>query len=112
PGLYEVCEGIYQVRGFDISNMSILRTDTGYLLIDPLTSVESARAALQLVYAELGERPVTGVLFTHSHTDHFGGIRGVLEAAGITDPSSIPIIAPAGFMQETVSENVYAGNAM
>lgn len=112
PGLYEVCEGIHQVRGFDISNMSILHTDNGYLIVDPLTSVESARAAMQLVYDELGERPLTGVVYTHSHTDHFGGIRGVFEVCGVTDPTSIPIIAPDGFMAETVSENVYAGNAM
>ena len=111
-GLFEVCEGVYQVRGFDISNMSILRTDSGYLVVDPLTTVASARAAMRLVYAELGELPLTGIIYTHSHSDHFGGVRGVLEVCGVDDPTSIPIIAPDGFMDETVSENVYAGNAM
>ncbi|MFV0533605.1 MAG: alkyl/aryl-sulfatase [Cumulibacter sp.] len=112
PGLFEVCEGIYQVRGYDISNMSILSTDNGYLIVDPLTTVESAAAATRLALDELGERPLSGILFTHSHVDHFGGVRGVLDVFGIEDPSTVTVIAPAEFMAETVSENVYAGNAM
>jgi alkyl sulfatase BDS1-like metallo-beta-lactamase superfamily hydrolase len=104
-GLYEVCEGIFQVRGLDLSNMTLVEGDTGVIVIDPLISAETARAALGLYRAHRGERPVTAVIYTHAHVDHFGGVHGVLEG-------DIPILAPLGFMESAVSENVYAGIAM
>ncbi len=104
-GLYAVTEGIYQVRGLDISNMTLVEGDRGVIVIDPLISVETAAAALGLYREHRGDRPVTGVIYTHSHGDHFGGV------AGVTD-GNVPIIAPAGFMEHAVSENVYAGTAM
>ncbi|WP_329119805.1 alkyl/aryl-sulfatase [Streptomyces sp. NBC_01465] len=107
-GLYEVTEGIYQVRGLDLSNMTIVEGDTGVIVIDPLISNECAAAALALYRGERGDRPVTGVIYTHSHGDHFGGVRGVLPE----DFSAVPILAPEGFLEHAVSENVYAGNAM
>lgn len=110
-GLFEVTDGIWQVRGFDLSNMTILRGETGWVLIDPLTTQEVAAAALELVNETLGERPVTAVIYSHSHADHFGGARGVASvedvAAGRTQ-----IIAPEHFMEEAASENVMAGGAM
>ncbi|MCZ4125552.1 alkyl/aryl-sulfatase [Streptomyces sp. H39-S7] len=107
-GLYEVTEGIYQVRGLDLSNMTIVEGDKGVIVIDPLISAETAAAALALYRAHRGERPVTALIYTHSHGDHFGGARGVLPHGH--DP--VPVIAPAGFLEHAVSENVYAGNAM
>ncbi|GIE89710.1 alkyl/aryl-sulfatase [Actinoplanes regularis] len=104
-GLYEVTEGIYQVRGLDISNMTIVEGDTGVVVIDPLLSVETAAAALGLYRAHRGDRPVTAVVYSHSHADHFGGV------AGVTD-GTVPILAPVGFMEHAVAENVYAGTAM
>ncbi|MFD1933216.1 MULTISPECIES: alkyl/aryl-sulfatase [Nonomuraea] len=105
-GLFEVTDGIYQVRGLDLSNMTIVEGESGVIVIDPLISTECAAAALRLYRDNRGDRPVTGVIYTHSHVDHFGGVRG------ITDGEGIPIIAPAGFMGHAVSENVYAGIAM
>ncbi|MFD3996068.1 alkyl/aryl-sulfatase [Streptomyces sp. NPDC058583] len=106
-GLFEVTEGIYQVRGFDLSNMTLVEGERGVLVIDPLISAETAAAGLALYRAHRGERPVTGVLYTHSHVDHFGGVRGV-----VPDGAEVPIIAPEGFLEHAVSENVYAGTAM
>ncbi|MFF2550410.1 alkyl/aryl-sulfatase [Nocardia sp. NPDC058058] len=107
-GLFQVVEGIYQIRGFDISNMTLVEGDTGVIVIDPLISAECAAAGLALYREHRGNRPVTGVIYTHSHGDHFGGVMGVLpDGAG-----DIPILAPAGFMAEAVAENVYAGTAM
>ncbi|WP_327710207.1 MBL fold metallo-hydrolase [Streptomyces sp. NBC_00464] len=108
-GLYEVAEGIYQVRGLDLSNMTLVEGDTGVIVIDPLLSAETAAAALALYRRERGDRRVTGLIYTHSHADHFGGSRGVL-AEGEED--GVPILAPVGFLEHAVSENVYAGNAM
>jgi alkyl sulfatase BDS1-like metallo-beta-lactamase superfamily hydrolase len=105
-GLFEVTDGIYQVRGLDLSNISFIEGDTGVIVIDPLISTECAAAALGLYREHRGQRPVTAVIYTHSHGDHFGGVRGVLPE------SDIPIIAPAGFLEHAVSENVYAGTAM
>ena len=105
-GLFEVTEGIYQVRGLDLSVMTIVEGDTGVLVIDPLISTECAAAALALYREHRGERPVTGLLYTHSHVDHFGGARGVLSG------DEVPVLAPEGFMEHAVSENVYAGGAM
>jgi linear primary-alkylsulfatase len=104
-GLYEVTRGIYQVRGLDLSNMTIVEGDAGAIIIDPLVSVETAAAALGLYRAHRGERPVTAVIYTHSHGGHFGGV------AGVTD-GRVPIIAPVGFMEHAVSETLYAGTAM
>ena len=107
-GLYEVAEGIYQVRGLDLSNMTLVEGDTGVVVIDPLISSETAAAALALYRSERGDRPVTGLIYTHSHADHFAGARGVLPHGH----PPVPILAPAGFLEHAVSENVYAGNAM
>ena len=105
-GLFEVTDGIYQVRGLDLSNISFIEGDTGVIVIDPLISTECAAAALALYREHRGQRPVTAVIYTHSHGDHFGGVRGVLPE------KDIPVIAPAGFLEHAVSENVYAGTAM
>lgn len=109
-GLYEVTPGIYQVRNFDLSNITFIEGDTGYLVVDPLISAEPAAAALALMRKHRGDKPVTGVIYTHSHVDHYGGVRGVLSDADIA--AGLRIIAPEGFLEEAVSENVLAGNAM
>ncbi|KAB2371547.1 alkyl/aryl-sulfatase [Actinomadura montaniterrae] len=106
-GLYQVANGIYQVRGFDLSNISFIEADTGVIVVDPLLSVECAAAALELYQEHRGNRPVTAVIYSHSHADHFGGVRGV-----VPQGARIPIIAPAGFLEHAVAENVYAGTAM
>ena len=108
-GLYEVTEGIYQVRGLDLSNMTLVEGDDGVIVIDPLVSAEPAAAALALYRAHRGERPVTGMIYTHSHVDHFGGAEGIIEPG---NPDGIPILAPEGFTEHAVAENVYAGVAM
>lgn len=110
-GLFEVVPGIYQVRGLDLSNMTIVEGERGVLVIDPLISAETAAAALGLYRSHRGERPVTGLLYTHSHIDHFGGAPGVISAEE-AQRTGIPIIAPAGFLEHAVSENVHAGPAM
>ena len=110
-GLFEVTDGVWQVRGFDLSNMTIIRGEAGWIVIDPLTTSETAAAALELVNATLGERPVTAVLYSHSHADHFGGVRGVASAEDVA-AGRIAIIAPGHFMEEAASENVMAGGAM
>lgn len=110
-GLFEVADGVWQVRGFDISNMTVVRGATGWILIDPLTTRETAQAALDLVNEKLGKRPVTAVIYSHSHGDHFGGVRGVIDEADVK-AGKVAIIAPAHFMEETVSENIIAGAAM
>lgn len=107
-GLYEVTEGIYQVRGLDLAHMTLVEGDEGVLVIDTLTSAETATAALGLYRAHRGHRPVTAVLLTHPHADHFGGVGGVLAEAA----PGVPVLAPAGFLDPAVSENVYAGPAM
>ncbi|WP_371529746.1 MBL fold metallo-hydrolase [Streptomyces sp. NBC_01283] len=108
-GLYKVTERVYQVRGLDLSNMTIIEGDTGVVVIDPLISAETAAAALKLYRAHRGDKKVTGLVYTHPHVDHFGGCRGVLPD-GAED--GVPILAPDGFMEHAVSENVYAGTAM
>ncbi|MEA3261967.1 MAG: alkyl sulfatase dimerization domain-containing protein [Pseudomonadota bacterium] len=110
-GLYQVADGVWQVRGFDISNMTVVRGNTGWILIDPLTGRETAKAAMDLVNEKLGQRPVTAVIYSHSHGDHFGGVRGVVDEADVK-AGKVAIIAPAHFMAETVSENIMAGAAM
>jgi alkyl sulfatase BDS1-like metallo-beta-lactamase superfamily hydrolase len=109
-GLFEVTPGIYQVRGFDISNVTFVEGERGLIVIDPLTSAEPAAAALKLMRAHRGDKPVTAVIYTHSHVDHYGGVRGVLSEADIA--AGLPIIAPEGFLRAAISENVLAGNVM
>lgn len=110
-GLYQVSENVWQVRGYDLANMTIIRGRSGWIVIDPLTSVETAKAAMGLVNAKLGERPVSAVVYSHSHADHFGGVRGVVDAA-LLSAGKVTVIAPEGFMEEATSENVMAGGAM
>ena len=111
-GLYEVTDGIYQVRGLDLSNMTLVEGDRGVVVIDPLISAETAAAALALYRRHRGDRPVTGVIYTHSHVDHFGGVDGVLADAAADGQADVPILAPQGFLEHAASENVYAGSAM
>ena len=110
-GLFKVTDGVYQVRGYDISNMSIIETPNGRIVVDPLTARETAAAALALVNRALGERPVLAVLFTHSHVDHFGGVRAVIDPEDVRS-GKVRVIAPAGFMKEALSESVLAGAVM
>lgn len=110
-GLFEVGDGVWQVRGFDISNMTVVRGATGWIVIDPLTTRETAAAAIGLVNAKLGKRPVSAVIYSHSHADHFGGVRGITSDADVKAGKTV-IIAPGKFMEETASENVMAGAAM
>jgi alkyl sulfatase BDS1-like metallo-beta-lactamase superfamily hydrolase len=111
-GLYEVVpDRIYQVRGFDLANISFIKGDTGWIVFDPLTAAETARAALELINEQLGKRPVVGVVYSHSHGDHFGGVRGVVDEADVAS-GKIMLIAPSGFMDAAISENVFAGTAM
>ena len=111
-GLYEVLPGkIYQVRGFDLANISFIKGDTGWIVFDPLTAKETARAALEFINEKLGKRPVLGVVYSHSHVDHFGGVRGVVDEADVVS-GKVKVIAPEGFMQAAIEENVFSGNAM
>jgi len=110
-GLFEVAPSIYQVRGMDISNVTFIAGASGWIVIDPLTAEETARAALALVDEHVGARPVHAVIFTHSHTDHFGGIHGLLSEEEIAR-GDVQLIAPAGFLEAAISENVLAGTAM
>jgi alkyl sulfatase BDS1-like metallo-beta-lactamase superfamily hydrolase len=111
-GLYEVLPGkIYQVRGYDLANITFIKGNTGWIVFDPLTAKETAKAALEFINEKLGKRPVVAVVFSHSHGDHFGGVRGVVDEADVRS-GRVPIIAPAGFMEHAIAENVYAGNAM
>jgi alkyl sulfatase BDS1-like metallo-beta-lactamase superfamily hydrolase len=110
-GLYEVVEGIYQVRGFDISNISFIEGDSGIIVIDPLVSTEVGAAALALYRSNRGDRPVVAVIYTHSHVDHFGGVLGVTSQADV-DAGKVAVLAPEGFIEHAVQENVYAGTAM
>jgi alkyl sulfatase BDS1-like metallo-beta-lactamase superfamily hydrolase len=111
-GLYEVVpDRIYQVRGYDLANISFIKGDTGWIVFDPLTAKETARAALEFINEKLGKRPVVGVVYSHSHGDHFGGVRGVVDEADVAS-GKVMVIAPEGFMEAAISENVFAGNAM
>ena len=121
-GLFEVCEGIYQVRGYDMSNLTVIKGDTGWILFDPLMSVECSAAAMQLIEKNLGSYPIKAVIISHPHADHFGGILGVMTADEAADASlsieeqldsgKIPVIVPEGFAEHAIAENVYAGKAM
>ena len=110
-GLFKVTDGIWQVRGFDVSNMTVIAGKTGWIIVDPLTNRETAAAALELVNQQLGARPVVAVIYSHSHADHFGGVRGIVSDA-VVAAGKVSIIAPAKFLEETASENVMAGAAM
>lgn len=111
-GLYEVVPGrVYQVRGYDLANISFIKGDTGWIVFDPLTAQETARAALAFINDKLGKRPVVGVVYSHSHVDHFGGVRGVMDEADAAS-GKVMVIAPEGFLEAAISENVFAGNAM
>lgn len=114
-GLFEVTKGVYQVRGFDLANMTVIAGKTGWIVVDPLTTAETAKAAMDFVNEQLGERPLAAIIFTHSHIDHFGGALGLIDgtttsASGLSEP--VEVVAPAGFMHEATSENVLAGTAM
>lgn len=111
-GLYEVVpDFIYQIRGFDLANMTLIKGETGWILFDVLLTRETAESALTFANEQLGERPVRAVVYSHSHIDHFGGVRGVLDEAEVI-AGRAHVYAPSGFMEEAISENVYAGNAM
>jgi alkyl sulfatase BDS1-like metallo-beta-lactamase superfamily hydrolase len=110
-GLYQVSDRIYQVRGYDISNLSVIVGDTGYIIVDPLLSEETARAAMELVYTHLPKKPIKAVIYSHSHADHFGGVKGVINESDVADGKT-RVIASEGFMKHVVSENILAGNAM
>ncbi|CAB4557903.1 MAG: MBL fold metallo-hydrolase [Actinobacteria bacterium] len=110
-GLFEVAPGVWQARGYDISNVTFIAGDTGWIVIDPLTTEPCARACLGLANAHLGARPVVAVIYTHSHADHFGGVLGVTTQEDV-DAGRCRIIAPEHFLRETVGENVIAGYAM
>lgn len=108
-GLFKVTDGVYQVRGFDVANVTFVETDSGYIVIDPLNAGETSRAAYDLVKRHVGNKPVKAVIYTHSHSDHFAGISGVID---VENPGDVQIIAPQGFMEETAKEWLTAGNAM
>jgi alkyl sulfatase BDS1-like metallo-beta-lactamase superfamily hydrolase len=109
--LFKVAEHIYQVRGFDVSTVSFIDAGVGWIVVDPLTTVEVARAALELVYAHLPRKPVLAVIYSHSHVDHYGGVGGVSNAADVA-AGKVKVIAPEGFLENAVAENIIAGPAM
>ena len=121
-GLFEVCPGIYQVRGYDMANLTVIKGDTGWIVFDCTMCSETAQAAMQLIEKNLGSFPVKAVVISHSHADHFGGIGGVIAAEDVADASlpieeqiasgKIPVIVPEGFAEHAISENIYAGKAM
>ncbi|MDI1364460.1 MAG: alkyl sulfatase dimerization domain-containing protein [bacterium] len=110
-GLFQVSDRVWQVRGFDLANITFIKGDTGWVVVDPLTTAETAEAAFDLVTEKLGALPIRAVIYTHSHTDHFGGVRGIVDQKDV-EAGKVAIVAPEGFMKEVVSENVLAGNAM
>ena len=110
-GLFEVVDGIYQVRGYDMSNITFIKGDTGWIVYDPLMTVECARAAYALVKENLGDYPIKAVMYSHSHVDHFGGVAGIVSEEQV-EKENILIVAPEGFEEHAVAENIYAGNAM
>ncbi|WP_372982428.1 alkyl/aryl-sulfatase [Marinobacter sediminum] len=110
-GLFEVVEGMYQIRNMDLSNMTIIEGDSGLIIIDPLLTPATARASLELYYQHRPEKPVVAVLYTHNHADHFGGVKGVINEADVR-AGKVRVYAPEGFMEHAIAENVIAGNAM
>ena len=121
-GLFEVCEGIYQVRGYDMANLTVVAGETGWIVFDTLMSVECSQAAMQLIEKNLGKRPVKAIVVSHSHADHFGGIQGIISEEDAADSSlpieeqitsgKVPVIVPEGYAEHCIAENVYAGKAM
>lgn len=121
-GLFKVNDGIYQVRGYDVSNLTVVATNNGWIVFDPLISTECSKAAMQLINDNLGVRPIVAVIYSHSHVDHYGGVKGLIDQANVADPNlsfaeqiasgKTVVIAPQGFTEAAVSENVYAGTAM
>ena len=110
-GLFKVTENIYQIRGFDLANMSMIRGKTGWIIIDPLSANETAASGLKLLREKVENLPVSAVIFTHSHVDHFGGVKGVVDEADVKS-GKVQIVAPEGFFKEAVDENLIAGNQM
>ncbi|MEN9452518.1 MAG: hypothetical protein RLZZ369_1577 [Pseudomonadota bacterium] len=110
-GLFKVTDGIYQLRGFDIANITLIEGKTGWIVVDALTSRESAAAAMAFARQQLGDKPVTALVFTHSHIDHFGGALGIVSPKDVAD-RQVPVVASNGFMEEATSENVMVGTAM
>lgn len=110
-GLFKVTDGVYQLRGFDIANMTLIEGKTGFILVDPLTATESAAFALAFARQHLGDKPVSGLIFTHAHADHFGGALGVVSSEEVQQ-RQVPVVASLGFMAEATSENIMVGNAM
>ena len=110
-GLYQVGEGIYQLRGFDLANITLIEGDTGWILVDPLTTRETSAAALAFARKHLGDKPISAIIFTHSHIDHFGGVLGVVSREEAVS-RNLPIVAPEGFLEEATSENILVGPAM
>lgn len=111
-GLFKVSEGLYQLRGYDLANMSIIEGDNGWIIVDPLTAKETANKALRFAQQHLGVKPIVAVIYTHSHIDHFGGMEGILSSMSAEEQKKLRIIAPDGFMEEATSENIIAGIAM
>src|SRR5262249_14103783 len=110
-GLFKVVDRVYQVRGFDLSNMTLIEGDSGLIVIDPVLTIETARAGLELYFQHRPRRPVIAVIYTHSHRDHYAGVKGVVTEADVGAGKSV-VIAPDGFLEHAVSETVIAGNAM
>jgi alkyl sulfatase BDS1-like metallo-beta-lactamase superfamily hydrolase len=110
-GLFKVTDGVYQVRGLDISNVTFIEGDTGWIVVDPLGSMETAKAALDLVYQHLAKKPVVALIYTHTHGDHYGGAKGIVSDADVR-AGGVRVVAPEGFMEHSVRENVFAGTAM
>ena len=110
-GLFKVTDGIYQLRGFDIANITLIEGKTGWIVVDALTSRESAAAAMAFARQQLGDKPVTALVFTHSHIDHFGGALGIVSPKDVVE-RQVPVVASNGFMEEATSENVLVGTAM
>ena len=110
-GLFKVTDGVYQIRGFDLSVMSIIETDSGYVVVDPLLSAPTAKAGMDLVYQHIGRKPIMAVIYTHSHIDHWGGVKGVISEAEVK-AGKVKVIAPEHFLEHAISENIIAGNVM
>ncbi|NMB64971.1 MAG: MBL fold metallo-hydrolase, partial [Spirochaetes bacterium] len=111
PGLYQVVHGIYQIRGFDIANMTIIEGKTGWIVVDTLTTKETAMAAFDFFKKNVKKKPIVAIIFTHSHIDHFGGVLGIVTENDVKN-KKITVIAPKGFMEEAFSENILLANAM
>ena len=110
-GLFEVTRGVYQLRGFDLANLTVIEGDTGLIVVDPLTTRETAAQAWAFYREQRGDKPIVAIIFTHSHVDHFGGVFGVISTADAS-AQGVRVIAPAGFVEESVSENIMVGTAM